>query len=898
MGLKEILGAKMYDQLNDAQREQLSHVALPTGLAKNGPKADLIKVLYALDILKYRGRGDAITLAIDGSVTRQITKTDTEINEKNHVMQRAVSYALASIAIVEHSQLSDKQKQQAINAVVLLTQQFLENVSKYPEHHLDNLIWKNLINQFNKHLLLQTTLLKQGGIDVSVKDILRMEQYVVYDIGRPVYTTESQIQQGREYKKVIQTTTPIEEFTAEQVAQTEQAVTEQSNLGKIKTGAAIERRFLQGKAKNKPEGFKSATDRTRTGLSNFVRHDFFLSDQQDNPQQSLVTYSFSMPAPRVKSQDTPQAKRITEQNVRQFLQKCAGITEQYQAGLETRRSFLSAWGLTDSDLPADRQIVLPIALRSYLSPLPTGVNLVDADHSSFLLQQEAAIVAAENNKMQTKDKMQPRVYFCNYPINGQRVLMPGAQRVETDDTALQLVKDTLHNLALIAQAKQSPRAKEIETLADAFARINSFDQINADLMERINNLSLTEAKQLFVPDSSEEKRLKLLKAALVDYIALHRDTAAGNGRNKGVFLASLQSIIVNNMGGVDAGHCISGKDRTAFVNMHAKAMLVYFEQYGNLPNYRANDEKRSQFVVVFKDMYRTLHDAEQAGFNNRGSAGVKDEPGVKSTMPKDMRKALADTMVISKRAAGLNKPKPKAKTWRDLIPLFVITALAIGICAASPFIFPVIGAVVGLAVVGVGLGCLAGALTYFLNQDMSLKKRLGLSLLVGGVVAGVFALPFLGVAAPFVAGISLSTGVGVSELLAITVVPALALVSLIKGGFDLLRGQRDMTQKAQTLLQTAPAAEVSVPSSDSKAAKLMHVDVKQMVDKQPTAASAPVAGSTTNIKQPPTEERMPQGTAALAAKVDHDIHHHPKQAVDGDSEAETAPLIRPSGRKE
>lgn len=898
MGLKEILGPRIYEQLSDAQREQLSHVVLPAGLAKNDPKADLIKALYALDILKYRGRGDAITLAIDGSITRQITKTDTQVNEKTHVMQRAVSYALASIAIVEHSQLSDSQKQQAKNAVVLLTQQFLENVSKYPDNHLDNLVWKNLINQFNKHLLLQTKLLKQAGIDVSVKDILRMEQYVVYDIGRPVYTTESQIQQGRENKKVTQTTTPIEEFTAEQVVETERAATKQSKPAKIKTSAAIESHFLQGKAKNKPEGFKSATDRTRTGLSNFVRHDFTLSDQQDNPRQSLVTYSFSMPAPRIKSQDTPEAQRITEQNVRQFLQKGAGINEQYQAGIETRRSFLSAWGLTDSDLPDDRQIILPIALRSYLSPLPTGVNLVDADHSSFLLQQEATIVAAENNKMQTKDKMQPRVYFCNYPINGQRVLMPGAQRVATNDTALQFVKDTLHNLAVIAQAKQSPRAKEIQALVDAIARLNSIDQINAELINRIKNLSLTEAKQPFVPDSSEDKRLKLLKAALGDYIALHRDTVAGNGRNKGVFLASLQSIIVNNMGGVDAGHCISGKDRTAFVNIHAKAMLVYFEQYGNLPSYRANDEERSRFVAVFKDMYRTLHDAEQAGFNNRGSAGVKDEPGVKSTMPKDMHKALADTMVVSKRAAGLNKPKPKAKSWRDLIPLFVITALAIGICAASPFIFPVIGAVVGLAVVGAGLGCLAGALTYCVNQDMSLKKRLGLSLLVGGVVAGVFALPFLGVAAPFVAGLSLSTGVGISELLAITVVPALALVSLIKGGIDLLRGQRDMTQKTQTLLQRAPVAEVCVPSSDGKASKLMHVAVKQQVDKQSTAASAPAAGSIPEGRQAATEERMPQGTAALAAKVDHDIHHHPKQAADGDSEAETAPLIRPFGSKE
>lgn len=896
MGLREIIGPHMYKQLSEAQREQLNHVTLPAGLDKKDPKADLIKALYALDILKYCDRGDAVILAEDGSVTRQVAKTDTPVHEKVHVMQRAVSYALASLAIVEHSQLSDDQKQPAKNAVVLATQEFLNSIANLPTGHLDEFTWKHLSKQFNQHLLLQAELLKQAGIDVNVKDLLRMEQYVVYDIGRPAYTTESEIQKGSKAKKIIQTTIAIEELTAEQRTDI-QAQAKQGDNSKVKPSVAIERAFIQTKARTKPEGFKSATDRTRTGLSNFVRHEFTYGHDQDRPALSLQTYSFSMPAPRITAQGTPAAQQITEQNVRQFLQVAAGLNAQYRPGNQTSTHFLSAWGLTESDLPTEQQIVLPIALRSYLSPLPIGVNLFDADNCSFLVQQEAAIVAAENNKMQTKGKLQARVYFCNYPINGQRVLMPGAQRVTTDDTALQLVKDTLHNLAVISFAKQSPHTKEIQALVAAFARINNFEQIDSGLIDRLNKLSLTESKQLCVPDSPEEKRLKLLRAALVDYIALHQDKAAGNGRNKGVFLASLQCILVNAIGGVDAGHCISGKDRTAFVNIHAKAMLVSFEQNGSLPNYRDDGEKRSQFVAVFKDMYRTLHDAEQAGFNNRGSAGIKDEPGVKTTMPKDMRKALGDTMVISKRAAGLNKPKPMVKTWHDLLPLMIITLLAIGVCAACPYLLPVIGIAAGLAVVGMGLGCLAAALTFTATQGKPLGQRFGFSIAVGSLIAGVFALPFalpfLGVAAPAVASVSLSSAAGISGILAIAAVPFLAFANLVKQGVSLLRGQRDMTQKAQALLQHPPATEVSVSLSDSETLYRLQGTLAQQVDKQPAAVLVPPGE-----KQSHTEGHMPQGTAALAARVDHDIYHPPEQTTASASEAETKPLISPFNRRE
>jgi len=576
-------------------------------------------------------------------------------------------------------------------------------------------------------------------------------------------------------------------------------------------------------------------------------------------------------------------------------------------------------------------LIMPIAIRSYLSPVAALFNLFDKDNSNALVQQEAAIIAGINNnidKVLEKANFRPRIYFSNYPINGQRVLMPAEQQQAAEQAAMALISDTLNNLQIIALARlkdgDGPLI-QIANLISKMARCGSFDAINADIIKHLQELPV---KGLFAEDSPQAKQLKLLHTVLCDYVTLHRDTAMGNGNNRGLFLSSLQSILINSMGGIDAGHCISGKDRTALVNIHTKAMLSHYEKYGRLPKYRDSDKQRKDFVAEFAALYKSLHDQEQAGFNNRGSAGIKDEPGIKTTMPKDMAKALNKTMVISKRAANLNKPNPKPGQWKKLIPIVLISLLAIAACVACPYLIPIMGISLALVTLGVTLGMLAGVLTFKQTEGKQLSVRIALSLAVAALVASVFAAPFIGSllapTAPLLAAATTALSTALTGLYTIAIIPVIAAVGIVTAKLKDWWWQRGLTKHSVEVMQQSNKDEpilVSAvdkrSSSDSQViAKLALIPskVSEVDNPSPPSSNENLASGIALKKLPVNDAAMPekdgsrshdgrvQSLAEQLARFDQDVLHHPSvtpssMVADEEGTASSSSLSKPGKLK-
>ncbi|TAL65462.1 MAG: hypothetical protein EPN84_01450 [Legionella sp.] len=123
-------------------------------------------------------------------------------------------------------------------------------------------------------------------------------------------------------------------------------------------------------------------------------------------------------------------------------------------------------------------------------------------------------------------------------------------------------------------------------------------------------------------------------------------------RGRELFLASLEQLMIMEVGGFSYGSCVSGKDRKAVELMHTDAMLLYKHKYGSWPNITDSNEKRNDFVSLVAKLYCSRHQHEHAGQNAPGSEGLKYPDHY---LPKDICKAIAALSQNSNMLSNDNK---------------------------------------------------------------------------------------------------------------------------------------------------------------------------------------------------------------------------------------------------
>lgn len=107
-----------------------------------------------------------------------------------------------------------------------------------------------------------------------------------------------------------------------------------------------------------------------------------------------------------------------------------------------------------------------------------------------------------------------------------------------------------------------------------------------------------------------------------------------------LFLSSLEQLIVDHMGGIASGSCVSGKDRKGIELMHTDAMALYHFFYGEWPSFKdeSDGEKRKRFVDICANLFVSGHHQESASLNAAGANGIKT-PWM--YLPNDIAKAVS-----------------------------------------------------------------------------------------------------------------------------------------------------------------------------------------------------------------------------------------------------------------
>jgi|GEM_PF-5035950 len=89
-------------------------------------------------------------------------------------------------------------------------------------------------------------------------------------------------------------------------------------------------------------------------------------------------------------------------------------------------------------------------------------------------------------------------------------------------------------------------------------------------------------------------------------------------------LSAQEGLLAKYMGDVLIyGSCISGKDRKELQLIMVLAMNIYYDTYGQWPNYFDKGDIRARFVDIVAELYITRHGAVHSGQNAPGADGIK-----------------------------------------------------------------------------------------------------------------------------------------------------------------------------------------------------------------------------------------------------------------------------------
>jgi hypothetical protein len=402
-------------------------------------------------------------------------------------------------------------------------------------------------------------------------------------------------------------------------------------------------------------GCPPSTLRHVPGLANFGKHALMLNGQVVSEQ-----IRFSIPTP-IDVQDFKTNVYLTKQNILQLLE---GTNSPLSEAVER---FVRVW-----NVPADRDIELPLLLQTLVSPIAWTVN----ELTMFNILKEALIAFGTQ-------RLQVRVGEATY-----HVVVRSVAPNHPVNFARRPVMSWLASIPSVGRNKKILRQKNIDEATLLLKNVGRFLRqigLPADLINGLTNVSSILDYNIgnidgFInsipPDFSAQQReeLTVLFNALKEYVVLYQRRpgrlerfkhAVDRGAHKEKFIISLEQIIVQKMGGIGSGSCKSGKDRKGLELLHTDAMLIYYRLYGSFPKYLDTQENREKFVTIFTGLFNTGHQQLCAAQNSPGVFALKGIQALKrirtflDPCPADILKRVFPTVEHWEKndlLAGLNKP--------------------------------------------------------------------------------------------------------------------------------------------------------------------------------------------------------------------------------------------------
>lgn len=120
--------------------------------------------------------------------------------------------------------------------------------------------------------------------------------------------------------------------------------------------------------------------------------------------------------------------------------------------------------------------------------------------------------------------------------------------------------------------------------------------------------------------SKSKKQLENMQNLSFSQLQRHRL----KGRNDRLFKSALLAILAEAMGWPVLTNCKSGKDRTGIEEIYRHAMLLYFEETGELPSYTDVGEDRKRFVQIFVKLFNNMKISEVGAAQTPGILGVRN----------------------------------------------------------------------------------------------------------------------------------------------------------------------------------------------------------------------------------------------------------------------------------
>ncbi|MCE3045529.1 hypothetical protein [Legionella sp. 16cNR16C] len=149
---------------------------------------------------------------------------------------------------------------------------------------------------------------------------------------------------------------------------------------------------------------------------------------------------------------------------------------------------------------------------------------------------------------------------------------------------------------------------------------------------------LNAAKSVFPKTSALEKLIEAYQKTLESgpFTTNFRDYT---GRE--LTLSSYEHLLADFINAASYGSCVSGKDRKALEIIHTDAMQIYYELYGEWPQFNEFGVKRDNFVDIVSDLYVDRHAHEFADENAPGTEGIKTPANY---FPRDIALAIEEKM--------------------------------------------------------------------------------------------------------------------------------------------------------------------------------------------------------------------------------------------------------------
>jgi len=311
------------------------------------------------------------------------------------------------------------------------------------------------------------------------------------------------------------------------------------------------------------------------------------------------------------------------------------------------------WNLADGVI-----IQVPVLLQTLVSPLKVGAALPDEKRARL------------NKKIKVAEELcQGSVQIeVEVTVNGQAEI----RRVTVEPVAI----STNHPINIFGEGF-------LKAALDTDAAFNQeqeekFVTVVTDFIDHTAPFVMAQVKKECEADSSRRvqdnprvQALTEISENLVAYNSIRG--ASNNGRGQQLFLASMEQIITQQIGGIAHSSCKSGKDRKGIELLHTDAMLAYKEKYGQLPKYDAKEVQRERFCDVMAEMFLKNHQQATAMQNTPGCHGLKSTTQI---VPDDMQATirakikehnsqypeakLPDPFEANENNSQLNKPLGKA----------------------------------------------------------------------------------------------------------------------------------------------------------------------------------------------------------------------------------------------